>query len=687
MPKENPPQSLNPLEEIKNLEKRKERNVWPITAILLANMAGGLAALAGADFAKEAYNKYWEADAALSAVALLVPAFLNERLNREIDKLKRKPKPRVDIVDLEAANHEYDKIHNLAYGKLLIETKDSSQWERVSKGLFISENGFRDSAQELNSHKFTKAEVLSLNLSILGNLLTFYNQLNRLRNLAKSGNFYDQNKQYFDLTELAVAGHITAEIKGVRLLDLLEDKFNKKSVFEIYRFFVECSKISQSRNKLDLDDTQDYPNLRAAHIAFTAEMAWDLMTSNPQEFQLAVTRLTGAKKAMAIVGKRFLDMVQNTRREIFKTLIDPDSDGFTIIKEIVGEYLNSDSESLRKLAVEAACPIGIDAMSDLYRQSRDYVDARIETEFYSDLSDALLTASESYYLNKTEIPSILDIEKASSDNEDVPSLEELSALVGSIFSKSRITEFRPLNGFDWRILKQPTSTVVRFDQNRPNSFKIDFAWESKAGDISELTLYFDTSRNYFDWSFIEDPLDPEMEPIRKTSMKITKSLLLEAERLAQEGWEKRHQSERTIQTDEQFRAKRVRPEITVPTAVKRKRSETAQESIRERAEEDVETRDSRIRNLVEIPKDRVFADLAKVLSHDDRSIVRNALEEYNEKGTGATLKKLKGGKGYGLRISTHAPGGIRIILEESSSEPGRRSFKMVDVRYRKDVYR
>ena len=113
-----------------------------------------------------------------------------------------------------------------------------------------------------------------------------------------------------------------------------------------------------------------------------------------------------------------------------------------------------------------------------------------------------------------------------------------------------------------------------------------------------------------------------------------------------------------------------------------------QEVLNQEVSQGVETS---ITARIKTAEGEVLDNLMRNLSSVDRDLVRSDINEYNTRGVGKFYRLrslgLDGEPLYVLRVRATARGDARVLLHEVESEQGKRTYGILDIDYRKDIYR
>ena len=248
----------------------------------------------------------------------------------------------------------------------------------------------------------------------------------------------------------------------------------------------------------------------------------------------------------------------------------------------------------------------------------------------------------------------------------------------------------------------PNSIRVEFPKGHSGIFNIYFDYENDQGESTTLEFNFDTRKNMFDWKpFIEATNDPEMASLRKSALIASYSILSQIQKQVEEEYQQKQQQRLTRTQMPQHTSKQSHSKEPYVPRLREKRPERPrplfpiQEILQGKVSLPLHPEQSRVKNQIVLNDDQGINKTAGNLSNHDRHLVAKAIEEYNQKGIGQ-FKKLTytGGEKtplFTLRVNTGSGGGgVRVLMREAPDihkEENTRSFEVIDIDYRKNIYR
>lgn len=334
-----------------------------------------------------------------------------------------------------------------------------------------------------------------------------------------------------------------------------------------------------------------------------------------------------------------------------------------------------------------------------YRQAMSLIDGP-ERAFFTSIVDTMKdyvseAPSTAALISKEDIPSILD--SGQTEKRDLPDLNGIDSLVKEIFSKTSQKSYCDIDpkSLHWGVLIPPDKIAVTFDPARVRKFNILLSYVNTVGESLDLEFRFDFPKNPFDWSFIESPTsrEPEMEPMYQAAIFASHTIIAAIKARADMIYQQKQ-----VQRAEELKTSRgTTPKKSgTPQEIQQKLKPAAQPAIvtpiKATLAEDLAVEvEKGVKNVINVPTKEDFDKKLEPLSHVDRKIVTEGIEEYNTRGVGDFKRKKKlgpdGAPRYTLAVRTTVPGGVRILVREVAGEGGVRKFEIIDIRYRKDIYR
>ena len=584
------------------------------------------------------------------------------------------------------------------WDKALLSLRDMSV---TAQRAFDLLNAYKDADRESGS---LVDNIINTSLR-LGVRIEGYRALDRFRRLTPQAGFEPEAEglvvESLDLIGFSDLGAVVVPMPDISIADIMDDK-NWKNIppDKLLDFAMEGG---LARRRVDLN--RIYPEhytFAHTHPQTTMRLLHDASFVLNNGFSLDAMGLKGVNKipGLGIAQKgmmRFADRLGEVQRLFSDTLFNPETEHFDVFSESVARRLDGDKDEAIMVLYRLGLNKGV-AIPEPYRRSRRLIAMGSGSEFYGGFGDSVKTMveegrlSETFYIpTQDDLAGILDEEKGVGLVSEPAVHQTMAGRVSSIFQRKNIPEYGvDVTKVDWGNLVPPQEANIKF-QSQPHRFSVALGWKNDVGESLDVNLNFDTKANKFDWNFLEGPEDQTMVAMKSSSFVIAQNMLTIME------------AEVRTQTEEKRKAEVAKPKLTVIKGTKRERVQDEVYGLRKIVRQ--EARDSKpaalqivpketpteIKREIEIPEQDEFDSMLAVLSTVDKGIVKVALDDFNEKGIGKfTRKKSRDEDGeplYTLAVGCTVPKGVRVLVKESSSSAGQRTFEILDIRYRKDIYR
>lgn len=500
-------------------------------------------------------------------------------------------------------------------------------------------------------------------------------------------------------------------VTSIRIGEItLQDFINPQDSSLVGRYrFLTHARLMVHRNLYDevlQDNTEPpkdtYPNMIRGTLWALPARAQALLVFPSVDLEHAYKDAWYPLNEIGMLAAKVVKGAQETRIGVYKTLLNPRSEHFQALKQVLTGYLfDNDRIGLFLVLIQLGLQT-VDNTRQLYRQARKYSQTGMEVEFFTKLGNSirdyikeLSTAASLPTENDMDLVSDLD---KPIDPTAVPTFEQLGLSVSGIFQRSsQIAYTVNPEGINWPLAKAQSITV-QFDKNRPRKFDIALVFESEDGEeTTEVNYSIDATRRTMDWEYAVDPMLPENERIatfRSLLLISTQAVLREIQGQADEQYQTKAASRETSTMQVQ-RVKRERfedPIYAIRKEIKAEQRQAEKERIKEDEIAVAEIMESaNIKNEIEVPEGKDLKKLLRHISPEDGGIAVSALQEFNEFSTGLELtKKRKSGpdgtERWTGRFACTVPRGGRILITPSKFAKGSRKFRIIDIRYRKDVY-
>ncbi|EKD64555.1 MAG: hypothetical protein ACD_50C00344G0006 [uncultured bacterium] len=601
------------------------------------------------------------------------------------------------------------------------EKKDLQMWNDLNENIFTFVNihipaykQIDEAAGEENdsmyAHAFKDAVYQARNLIIINTLL---NQ----RKLAQKNGFLEQSEPFFTLNRFYLAGDMDVKIAGLSIYDIATNlKINPsdyyRSVMTSYSTLEKPGFEDITNENTENIPVETYPNManKRISIALNSMLTMGILAeecnylfSASEERGRASKAFTHSADKLHNGGKLITNGFVRQREKALRTLLDPSSEHFEALRELVEKDLTQDEES-DKIAYSLSI-LGLNHIDNIpfaYRKAKELEEKSGDTKsFYALLAKSILE-EEGQLLTHDDIPLFIDLEK-SIENQKIPSLEDIERINKLYFPKTSQRDFN-VNMEDVKLGKMvpPNSIRVEFPKGHSGIFNIYFDYENDQGESTTLEFNFDTRKNMFDWKpFIEATNDPEMASLRKSALIASYSILSQIQKQVEEEYQQKQQQRLTRTQMPQHTSKQSHSKEPYVPRLREKRPERPrplfpiQEILQGKVSLPLHPEQSRVKNQIVLNDDQGINKTAGNLSNHDRHLVAKAIEEYNQKGIGQ-FKKLTytGGEKtplFTLRVNTGSGGGgVRVLMREAPDihkEENTRSFEVIDIDYRKNIYR
>lgn len=560
-------------------------------------------------------------------------------------------------------------------------------------------------AAEVKGHTDILRDYIIEDSLRLGAQLETYSALGRLRKLIPQAGFRSEIERMvhesLDLVCFYDLGTIVVPMPNLSVADIMDDKtWRSIGPDKLFKFFIECN---AARRNVDLDRIfpQDY-TFAKTHPQTTMFLIHEATFALNHGFSLVPEGLNSVKKipSMSIAQRgmnRFANRIAELKGIFFATFFNPESEDFPAFSETVAQYLNGGNRTESIIALNR---MGLDqgtGITDPYRRARSFVMAGNNPDLFDVFSRSVKDLVEEGRISQVfyvptyyDLTGILEEEKMPGSSIGPEVHTAMAARISNVFKIKNIREhtFDPAS-IDWDGLVPPQEVTIKF-QPKPHKFLIELIWRNQEGESLNVNLNFDTKGNKLDWNFLESPDDPVMISMRTSSFATAQNILKALE-------------DDIVKQAEDKKSPKSTQTALLPKGAKRERSDDESYRIRKQVKEEARNArvdvtgnisfepDSEIKKVILMPEQDKLLRMLNALGAVDQRIVQNSLEDFNKRGTGKfTRKRLRDGDGeplYTLAIGCTAPKGARVLLKESSNSSGLRTFEIIDIRYRKDIYR
>jgi len=611
-----------------------------------------------------------------------------------------------------------DHITRTLYPQLP-DRRSKNYWDRINykeDELFNTENSLEEKIRSRPEGETRDAHYLSYILHGASELLKFKN-FEQQKKLAEKHDFSYLFGPYLQLSEFVYTSTIHSKIGGVSLKDVIDNPEITPS--SIYRYVMESDFVhSRLTHAKILEENQTpltlaNPNFTKQTIHTAAGLSDSFYYMTPEYFETLLRNFLpqqqGTEKEIIATAREMVNRINRLRQNVYMTILNPNSPEFPSLKDMVEKYLLEEDGNAQTSAILGLGLIDEDKICTAYRKTKELAGENNENSpFYKLLQSSIKQYIEEVpqelgVLTQDDLPMFIDGDKAIED-EAAPTLEDLRKVTISIFNKASHKAYRSEESdneeIDLANMTSPNSIRVEFPKGHPNIFNIYFYYENEQGESTTLELNFDTRKNVFDWKpFAPDTSDPEMKQLRDAGLIAAQSILSYIHQYVEDEYQQKQQErEAGTQTQRPAQGRKIRSEEPYVPRQKLERQERLRPltPIQEilQSEMPIFAQPKGIKNEIVLPEDQYLFDVMKGLAPSDQKEIVEGIQNYNEIGVG-TFRMLKalGNEGqrlYALRVNCGPRGGSRVLLQESDSEetsPNIRKFQIVDIGYRKDIYR
>ena len=584
--------------------------------------------------------------------------------------------------------------------------REASRWtaleERIQDLIAIAavQNRVVSEIEEGNPSSRTYLEIALYHCGTLGVELTLRSALKDQLALANKTGVGDYFTEYARLVDFS-NGYLTAiKIDGVALADFIDPKIAKKSpvLYFQYLTLAEMSAYHLFYNQV-VDDNQG-----TVAAEFPNHTKWNVNVLSTKVSLLMGYIEAGIIKGQAIsvrsplddvyrAAARIIEGVHAVRNKTRKVLLNPKDPDSIAIREIAGVFLKSPllDERIHILQI-----LGLNKISELfstYRQAYQLASSD-GGEFYLDLvmeiRDFIEEISSSRdILNDDDIGFFLkgdtDVLQSSSPEEEITSQGRFINEITSQTSQ-RLFEINPAI-LDLGNLAEPQLIEVNLDGNRPRKFTINLVYNNELDEEVEIVYAIDTTKQAFDWNFLEDPANPEnarITTMRNQLIRLASTLL---STIAQQEDEKKRfrNTPKALREEQTTSVKRERNDDPIYALRKQVRAELRSAGAEDSGEIDImpALEKGKVKNIIDLDSNELTRRVH--VGVEDAQNVFGSIRDYNERGVGEFNRKRKRGSDGKPRYTLRA-GNLRVLARETSSERGIRRFEILDIRNRKDVY-
>lgn len=596
--------------------------------------------------------------------------------------------------------------------------EEKQEWHRVnSEAIQIvdSVNTLRD---RIGKKSGGADNLFIINLQNIINAtasIIYYNYAQRVRRIAKAHENTGQLQTLMQFSHFVGDLDVSLKVGGTSMLDILNSQKLPANAF--YRSSVEAgiavgntsafnNILQENQNPL----TSMYPNETKYYIQRAITFFVAIADTSPELLEslikFYIPNPVGKEQTVLKTARRIIEQASKTKKKILSTLLDPNSLEYEALRNTIMFYFSKKDRKTKTISMYTLGLNSIHTTSLAYRKAREVaLQDNEHSPFYAFLARSIREYLEEIpeevgILTNDDLPLFIDPER-SIQEKSAPTLEDLRKLANAIFQKTSqrawVINTEPI---DWKILFPPTSVNAVFPKGHSRIFNISLSYENEQGEALSLDLEFDTAKNVFDWKpFLESPDDPEMKDMKNAVISSVRSILLEVEKQVDSEYQEqqRIKAVRALPLEPNVHTAKLTPkEEYVPRQKKeRQKRQKLLTPLQEVLQNEISLPTEQVvKNQIVIPDMQVLGKKMGRLSPEDTLLVVNGIEEYNQRGVGQFKRLRFSGEErkplFTLRVNCGAGGGIRVLMHEipnPTEESNLRAFEIVDIDYRKNIYR
>lgn len=578
-------------------------------------------------------------------------------------------------------------------------------WNSLTGRLLEIEHGFDTSVEGTTTH-----DAYTRFASVCGLGLLHGDTWERILSFARKRGWGvgERLTEYAKWNRLAIESVTMVKIAGLSIRDVENlDLKQPGALGQGFRFMAESEaiRVEMSHERWAKSPQQSpifapFPNECKFALEGASGAVMAAVSYNTRDLKDVISRNRGVNKEVFTRFVKFWSKIQALKGRIYSTLENPDSPDFGEASNQLLHYQDSSSYHFRVIVLHLIGLSSVDNIYNLYRTASKFVRDGKEVEFYSKLMSSIkeyaqAESPEEGVLTSDEVPSIFD-----NDTEiDLDLVEakttEYADLVKDSFKKSAVYEYdiEP-EAIEVPNLVSPQRIHVSFNKSKPQEFKVQLGYENEVGEKINIELGLGTNKDgHFDWSFIEPSSESdELLNLHKTFLLLVHGILVEVNRRATQQYEQKHVPKPPVSPASKNKEKGE----YIPDAWRKSDQVESKPTVLTPIQEILMQETSRVDTPVVYSKIKVADDvsidsLMRNLSSVDRDLVKSDINEYNTRGVGRFYRlRSRGPNGeplYALRVRVSTRGDARVLLRQVESEQGKHTYEVIDIDYRKDIYR
>lgn len=572
-----------------------------------------------------------------------------------------------------------------------------SHWLDIYRRLYSKEKSNYATGREriLDSLLLVGTEIASLEL---------------IRGIRKAACQSKTQEEYFNLCDFVHCRGILTTLNGYSIIDLYNANIkDPQAVINAYDFFVGVSsKGAEARYYEDpqfgfpFSDTltREFPLMSRGGTSQLIEGISSLLAPPPDHNEL-FPQSKGLQRMVTAAANSLLQKTKVIRESILEALANPKNPQHHVLTDRVNTLLHQHPET-QLIALYCLGLSDTEKVRTLYRKAIVLADSSYNSEFYY-----LLASKINYFISELPEGTFLPTKDlipylTSDDSEPVETkkaeLKDMATIVKGIFAKWSETNYalRP-EAISWGKLLTPTYAQILFEKQNPLRLILLLHYQAELEDDLFLRFRFDLKKGLMDWSFLESPEDPELEVIRSDAISVTHQILTRLLEYLSQIYESKQILETNNVTTRQTPAGRSDTQAYLPDTWRKEVKRLGDEAESANSISIASLNESRsrteeaIKTQIVLPEDDVLKKFLNNLTSYDRDNVTTGISQFNEMRIGRLRRKVKrdleGNPLYTLRINTKTPGDARVLVRELNSTKGERYFEIIDIDYRKNIYR
>ncbi len=537
----------------------------------------------------------------------------------------------------------------------------------------------------------------------------------KLDALAQQNGFAKHFAEEKRMATFYFAGPSLVKIAGLSIEDIANNQ-DLIAPSSGYKFLVEAGLVKKNlthdkvvdENK-DLELSTVYPNTMKHNIQKAAgqilALAGGIATDVFSYAERVIAPKNNLQSEFIKTTKEVSLAFRHLQGRIRETILNPQDMDFNDLKTALEHYLQGGDERAKNLAIYM---MGLNTepnVSGMYRKVAE-LSAKNNNNalFYKLLANAIKeftseTSSSLLILTEDDLPMFISTSEEQKA-QAVPNVDDLKKINGLTFQKSSNKDYSiDPKLINWGNVIPPQDVKIIFSEGGPGKFKIVLHYENEMKEESNLSLSFNTKKQEFDWSFLEDPNDPKMQDAKNAFLLVTKSILLNILKQADTEYQEKHKPIITVKAiPSQSLPKRIGPETPrepkgkEPKTPRSKPSASTLDVLREISFSPPE---EKIRGQIASPGNDAFEKMMEGISQNNQNNIKRAIDEFNQGGIFKILRNVRhyDDQGKDHRVFELKSGHFRVLVTEdngnsyASPEQKIRTFTILKIQDRANIFK